>query len=208
MRRGHCNCRHAVSHELVCGDEPDPDGPIDQQREPPDRSYRRTSVTGVADNAGNTYTHLTAADAHDTFSMFSSIWYCANANSGGTTLTFTGSTATRNIFGRTLTATLSFTGSQTRSGGKALTGVLHAGLGGVPARADLVFYVESDLRWTPETVLALIRQVGGEVSIVAPLILQGDRFYETSQLKPGAPLFTGVAAPVFRLVVPERKDTE
>jgi hypothetical protein len=43
---------------------------------------------------------------------------------------------------------------------------------------DVLVYVESDLIWTPETIISLISKVSQGYDIIAPLIFAGDLFYD------------------------------
>jgi hypothetical protein len=62
---------------------------------------------------------------------------------------------------------------------RALSLIGNAALDAVDDRDDLVWYVESDLKWEPETVLALAEQLRpGEVDVVAPLVFAGSYFYD------------------------------
>lgn len=61
----------------------------------------------------------------------------------------------------------------------ALSAVGNAGLVTIRNQDDAVFYVESDLLWTPDTVLGLLSALKpGEVDILAPLIFAGEAFYD------------------------------
>jgi hypothetical protein len=61
---------------------------------------------------------------------------------------------------------------------KAMAGVGNAFLSNVPEDADIVLYVESDLRWSAQTMLQLIEKVSLEVDVVAPLVFAGQNFYD------------------------------
>lgn len=61
---------------------------------------------------------------------------------------------------------------------KALSYVGNGGLQAILKQDDAVFYVESDLIWSPETVIALLSNLGNGVDLVAPLVFAGDAFYD------------------------------
>lgn len=63
----------------------------------------------------------------------------------------------------------------------ALSGLANAALDRVrPDDHEPIFYVESDLLWEPETVMGLEALLcNRHYDIVAPLIMCGDRFYDT-----------------------------
>lgn len=56
---------------------------------------------------------------------------------------------------------------------RALSMVGNSGLEAVLPQDDAVFYVESDLIWIPETVLALLGRLGNGVDLVAPMVFAG-----------------------------------
>lgn len=62
----------------------------------------------------------------------------------------------------------------------ALTNLGNAGLASVSPEADFVWYVESDLIWTPQVVHELIIRVvnNGKPCVVAPLVFAGPHFYD------------------------------
>lgn len=61
---------------------------------------------------------------------------------------------------------------------KALSALGNAGLSSIRKQDDVVIYVESDLLWTPETMIGLIDQLGPERQIIAPLVFAGEAFYD------------------------------
>lgn len=61
---------------------------------------------------------------------------------------------------------------------KALSGLGNAGLSAVRPEDDAVFYVESDLLWTPNVVIGLLNQLNAQVHVVAPLVFAGENFYD------------------------------
>ena len=61
----------------------------------------------------------------------------------------------------------------------ALSKVCNAGMASVRENDDLLFYVESDLIWTPQVVQALSFQLhNSEFDAVAPLVFAGESFYD------------------------------
>jgi hypothetical protein len=56
---------------------------------------------------------------------------------------------------------------------RVMSTVGNAGLEAVLPQDDAVFYVESDLVWSPETVLALLERLGNGVDLVAPMVFAG-----------------------------------
>lgn len=62
----------------------------------------------------------------------------------------------------------------------ALSKVGNTIFGGVSERDDVLVYVESDLLWTPETILRLIERAASSVIMASfsPLVFAGDLFYD------------------------------
>ena len=68
---------------------------------------------------------------------------------------------------------------ESRARFRALSWLGNAALDAVDDRDDLVWYVESDLKWEPRTVLALAEHLcPGIVDVVAPLVFAGPNFYD------------------------------
>lgn len=61
---------------------------------------------------------------------------------------------------------------------RALAGVGNAILSNVPADADVLVYVESDLLWRAEEILSLITALSPEIHVIAPMIWAGAAFYD------------------------------
>lgn len=62
---------------------------------------------------------------------------------------------------------------------EALSYVGNKGLSAVLKQDDAVFYVESDLIWSPETVMSLLEHLRlGRADVVAPLVFAGELFYD------------------------------
>jgi hypothetical protein len=61
---------------------------------------------------------------------------------------------------------------------KALSFIANVGLDQIDLTDDIVFYVESDLIWTSETVINLAEKIKQGVDVVAPLIFAGENFYD------------------------------
>lgn len=61
---------------------------------------------------------------------------------------------------------------------KALSFVGNGILESVSKNVDVLIYVESDLRWKPDTMLRLIDKLQPGVDVVSPLIFAGDLFYD------------------------------
>ncbi len=64
---------------------------------------------------------------------------------------------------------------------EALTGVMMAGMNAVRETDDALLYIESDLRWTPDMVLAALRLSAARedgFDVVSPMIFCGARFYD------------------------------
>lgn len=60
-----------------------------------------------------------------------------------------------------------------------LAGVYNALLPHIPADADVALFVEADLIWEPETLLALIAQAQTQPAVYAPMIMDGPQsFYD------------------------------
>jgi len=60
----------------------------------------------------------------------------------------------------------------------ALSKVLNEAFDNLEEDVDMVMHVESDLIWSPETVIDLIDLVGSGRDIVAPLVFAGEHFYD------------------------------
>lgn len=61
----------------------------------------------------------------------------------------------------------------------ALSRICNAGLSAINQHDELVWYVESDLLWTPQTVMSLADHVlTGKSKMVAPLVFAGETFYD------------------------------
>jgi hypothetical protein len=61
---------------------------------------------------------------------------------------------------------------------KALSYVGNGILESVHEEDDVLVYVESDLLWTPSTILRLIDQLAQGIDVIAPLIFAGECFYD------------------------------
>lgn len=60
----------------------------------------------------------------------------------------------------------------------ALSQVGNAILSGVNEHDDVMVYIESDLLWSPETIIRLISLVLEGYGVIAPLIFAGENFYD------------------------------
>lgn len=60
----------------------------------------------------------------------------------------------------------------------ALSQLGNIGLGAIGEQDDLVFYVESDLIWTPEAVFKMAVYAADGADVVAPLVFAGEDFYD------------------------------
>lgn len=71
---------------------------------------------------------------------------------------------------------------------------------------DVLVYVESDLIWTPETIMSLIEHLAN-TDVVAPLVFAGDNFYDVycyrgldgSRFSPFAPFHESLVYTILRL---------